>query len=61
MTMCSCCSKVEVELEPGPPWDPEPKPGICAGCENEQEQAAEDRHLQEQIEAAARAGRFDLI
>jgi hypothetical protein len=57
---CPKCGEPS-ELLPSPPWDAEPQADLCVKCENEAEQAAEDKRVQDSIQAAARAGRFDLI
>lgn len=45
------------------PWQPSGAPPevCCWGCEAEAELAAEDRRQEDQIEAALRAGRMDLV
>ena len=68
--MCTCkyCPKVVEDGKNGtiyepPPWlsVDAPKEGICYACENQQEQSGEDERQERQIDAAIRAGRFDLI
>jgi hypothetical protein len=48
---------------PPPPWlDPSTPPLVtCYGCENELEAQGEDARVARLIEAAQRAGRFDLV
>ncbi len=57
---CPSCNS-PTEMEDGPPWNPVPHPALCVRCDNEAEQAAEDKRVLDNIQAAARAGRFDLI
>jgi hypothetical protein len=68
--MCTCkyCPKVVEDgvngtIYPPPPWMPAdaPKEAICYECENRQEQEGENQHQAQQVDAAIRAGRSDLL
>ena len=58
--ICLVCGVNETKWENGPPWDPAPRPEICAGCENKMLEAAE-ADIDKNITAAMRSGRFDLL
>lgn len=62
MIQCPNCGGLS-ELYSGPPcpWDPIPYPKICASCENKAEEAYDREQLENNIQAAARSGRLDLI
>lgn len=60
-TLCRECGVEPVEPVPGPPWDPAPRPDVCAGCDAAAESAWEELELESRLRAAAGAGRFDLL
>lgn len=63
--LCKRCECVVVDGENGDVYEPapwmDPQDAMCYGCQNRAEQEAEIRHLESLIDAAQRAGRFDLI
>ncbi len=68
--MCKChkCSVqvfdgVNGEVSPPAPWEAADAEPIveCYACQNEAEMAGDAQHMEEQIEAAMRVGRFDLL